>query len=103
MHPNYKDINLKAEKNFTRSTFKLQQQLVKLRDDHTFKYGSYRSKAYNDNVFAYSRTLKGHSTYVVIMNIGGREETIDVTELADDFSDVSQVVLAGVDTFYSPG
>lgn len=57
----------------------------------------------NDNVYAFTRTLKGHETYVVLFNIGAREETVDITELTNDFVEKSQVVVAGVDTNYTSG
>lgn len=103
VHPNYKDINLKLQRNFVRSTFEFYKQLSELRRDDTFVYGSYQSKAYNDNVFAYSRAMKDHNTYVVLINLGPREEIIDVTQLASDFSDDSHVVIAGADSYYSSG
>lgn len=103
IHPNYKDNNLKLQKQFKRSTYKYYKELSKLRHDDTFTYGSYTSKVLNDNVFAYSRQLKGHDTYVVLINFGAREEMVDVTQLTGDLGDVSEVVTAGADTVYDSG
>lgn len=55
IHPNYADINVEVQKNATRSTLKYYKQLVQLRKNSAFKYGSYESKVLNSRVFGYIR------------------------------------------------
>lgn len=45
-----------------------------------------------------NRTLKGHGTYIFVMNFGAREETIDLNQVYKGFSEHAEVVVAGADT-----
>lgn len=55
IHPNYKELNLKNQKETRRSTFKYFQQLSALRKEHTLIDGAYESKVFNKDVLAYTR------------------------------------------------
>lgn len=55
IHPNAKELNVAAQKDQPRSTLNFYKQLLQLRKDDTFAYGSYVSNVLNDNVFAYVR------------------------------------------------
>lgn len=55
IHPNYREVNLKLEKQFQRSTYKFYLQLSKLRLDHTLIYGDFKVKVTGSNVLSYSR------------------------------------------------
>lgn len=55
IHTNYVDVNVEVQKNATRSTLKFYKQLVQLRKNSAFKYGSYESKVLNGRVFGYIR------------------------------------------------
>lgn len=74
VHPNYRELNLKAQKEADKSTFKLYQNLIKLRkESHVLQVGSYTPEAINENLFAFTRTLEGFDTLAVFVNLG--EET----------------------------
>lgn len=103
LNPDYKNVNLKLQNSVARSTYKYYKQLSKLRQENSFAYGSYQSKVFNDNVFAYSRALKGHDTFVILINFANHKEIVDVMELVNNFNDTCEVVIAGADTDYSPG
>lgn len=47
--------------------------------------------------FIYSE-LAGAETFVVLINFGGIEETINVHDIATDFNEYSQIVVAGAET-----
>lgn len=55
VHANYQTRNLKAQKEATRSTYKLYQNLIQLRKHEIFKDGAFVSKVINNDVFAYTR------------------------------------------------
>lgn len=56
MNPNFKEINLKTQKETEKSTYKLYQSLIKLRKLSVFKFGEIKMKAFEDtNVFGYLR------------------------------------------------
>lgn len=92
---------MKLQKSFTRSTFKFFKQLVKLREDRILRAGAYESKVFNDNVLAYTRRF--FDAYVVLINLGPREEHVDIHEMVTDFGDFSEVVVAGANTAYEIG
>ncbi|XP_055632788.1 maltase 1-like isoform X3 [Toxorhynchites rutilus septentrionalis] len=69
VHPNYKEVNLAAQKEDPKSIFKLYQQLIKLRKDHAFMHGDFKSKALINNVFGYTRMLADHTSYAVVINM----------------------------------
>lgn len=60
IHKNYRELNLDLQRKFNRSTFKFYKELIELRGDHSFVYGSYVSKVVNDNVLTYVRYIKNH-------------------------------------------
>lgn len=55
VHPNYREVNVALQKKFKRSTLKFYKELLQLRKEDTFAYGSFNSSVINDNVFAYVR------------------------------------------------
>lgn len=57
IHPNYKYINLKAQKSAKRSTYKFYKELAALRKHPTFVNGNFSAKVVgeNQNVLAYTR------------------------------------------------
>lgn len=44
-----------------------------------------------------------HPTYVVLLNLGAREELIDVTQLTKHFGPNVKIAVAGDETHYNPG
>lgn len=44
------------------------------------------------------RELNGATTYVVLINFGGVEETINVHNIVSGFPENSRIVVAGADT-----
>lgn len=102
VHPNYKELNLAAQKRASKSFYKLYQKLAELRKDKIFEKGSFSSHSFNDDVFAYKRTFEGKS-YVVLINFANKEHTINVNDLNVGFSGQSEVVIAGSRSSYEAG
>ncbi|XP_058449986.1 maltase 2-like [Malaya genurostris] len=69
VHPNYLELNLAEQKAADKSIYKLYQRLIELRKEHTFVYGDFSSQALINNVFAFTRTLKDHTSYAVVVNM----------------------------------
>lgn len=103
VHPNYRELNFAEEKRAKRSTYKYWRQLVDLRKEPTFIYGDFESKAVGINTLAYKRSLPNHVTYVVLLNLGSNEDTINVHDIVHGFNDQVEVVLAGAETPYNQG
>lgn len=102
VHPNYKQVNLAAQKAANQSHYKLYQQLARLRLNDTFVYGDFNSTAINDDVFGYVRSLDGNATYVIVINLGDKATTIDVKQLGVDFEKL-EIVVAGSESGYNAG
>lgn len=102
VNPNYPTLNLAEQKTATKSFFKLYQQLAQLRDDEVFVKGSFETHAFNDEVFAYKRSI-GEKSYVVLINFKGNEHTLNVNDLKANFPEQVEVVLAGSKSSYAVG
>jgi glycosidase len=55
IHPNYEVINVQAQREQPRSTYKYFQSLTKLRRTKALREGGFDFKIVNDDVFAYTR------------------------------------------------
>lgn len=64
--------------------------------------GAFESHAFNNEVFAFKRTLDGNS-YIVLINLAGNEHTVNVDDFNDATSEESEVVLAGSKSSYNAG
>ncbi|XP_059617629.1 maltase 2-like [Phlebotomus argentipes] len=80
LHPNYPQNNLAQQKEQERSTFKLYQELVRLRVDHALEYGDFESVALG-NVFAYRRHVEDHESLVIALNLGSTDATVDLSPI----------------------
>lgn len=84
VNQNYQELNLKAQKEAEKSTYKFYKELVQLRKTDALIYGGFVSRAPAKNVFMYKRSyLKEH--YVFIINMGGAEEVLNVDAHFDGF------------------
>lgn len=94
IHENFKTVNLEVEKASEKSTYKLYQDLIKLRDYDVLKIGSFASKALSDELFGYVRTLAGHHTIAVFINLGGAK-TANLKDLMEE-GDISDKTKAQI-------
>lgn len=92
VHANYHAVNLKAQKEADRSTFKMYQRLIELRKyNRVLQIGGYISTALNETVFGYIRTLTGHHTIAVLVNLGGATTANLRDILGDEYSSETRV------------
>ncbi|CRL00644.1 CLUMA_CG013904, isoform A [Clunio marinus] len=89
VNPNFRDLNLKAQQDADKSTYKLYKHLIALRSNHVLMEGDYQSKVISDNLFAFKRTLAAHNTIAVYVNLGNATNTkltdlVDADELPED-------------------
>ncbi|XP_063702265.1 maltase A1-like [Culicoides brevitarsis] len=99
MNPNFKEINLESQKNEEKSTFKLYQNLIKLRKLPVFKFGDIKMKAFNDtNSFGFVRSLGSEEVYAVAINLKEEENTLDLTSIDESVQnknfEKAQIVIA---------
>ncbi|XP_001660907.2 maltase 2 [Aedes aegypti] len=100
VHPNYKELNLAAQKEDPKSLFTLYKNLIQLRKDHTFKYGSFESKALVNNVFGFTRKLDDHKSYAVVVNMNSMEAQLNLKHL-DEGIEKLKVVLSAPESKYA--
>jgi alpha-glucosidase len=93
IHPEYTKINLEAQKNDEKSHFNFYKNLLKLRKNETFTDGNFTSKVLSENVFGFYRSTDD-STFVVLINLGNRSETINVSDLTVNFEHGAEILLA---------
>ena len=71
VHVNYKQLNLKVQKAAEKSTFKLYQNLLRLRKEkYVLQVGGYEPIAIKENLFGFTRILPDHDTIAVLVNLG---------------------------------
>lgn len=102
VNPNYPTLNLAAQQAAPKSFYKLYKRLAQFRNDEVFISGDFSSHAFNDEVFAYRRTL-GAKSYVVLINFAGNNHTVNVNELNAGFPAQSVVAVAGSRSSYNAG
>jgi alpha-glucosidase len=104
VNSNYQTDNLKAQKEANESTFKLYQRLLQARRIHpTLRHGGVTTKAINDNVFGFIRTLAHSNTIAVFVNLRGAT-TVNLQELmGEEFNSRTRawVMIADTNSSYS--
>lgn len=88
--PKYLDVNVENELKADISHLKIFKKLVVLHKQPEFRNGTYESSSdTSENVFSYVRSLKNGDTYLIALNFGTKNVTIDMKSkfrhLQDDF------------------
>lgn len=79
IHENYKSVNVENAKGRVDSIFYQYKQLTALRNEKTFVHGDYRTKVFNNNVFAVLRELRNEDGFVLVLNLGSMQrEKVDL-------------------------
>lgn len=102
VNPNYNTLNLEAQKKAKESHYKFYKTVSELRTHDTFRYGDIKLMAINNNVFAYVRELLNEDTFVVVINLGGNQETVNLKVFAT-LKDKLKVVAASSGSDYEVG
>lgn len=105
VNDNYQTLNLAQQRTDERSYFKYYQQLSKLRTKDDFALGDFRSKAFDNDVFAYKRSFNG-SSHIILINFGSAEHTVNVNEINEDDATLPEqltVTVAGSKSSYWAG
>ncbi|XP_049284745.1 maltase 2-like isoform X2 [Anopheles funestus] len=104
VHPNYRQLNLAAEKRSERSHYKTYQALVRLRTHATFRKGSIQLVPYSDSVIVYVRELQDADTFVVVINLSdGADRMVDLASVFPRLSPELTVASSGSESNYRTG
>ncbi|XP_046144817.1 probable maltase isoform X2 [Osmia bicornis bicornis] len=95
VHPEYTDRNVKAQENKTQSNLNTYKALAALRKDQVFTHGDFEfATLNNDHIFVLKRFLKNSPIYVVVINLGLRQERVNLTSLYPNLGDSMEIVVA---------
>ncbi|KAF5302839.1 hypothetical protein FQA39_LY02019 [Lamprigera yunnana] len=78
----YLETNLERQSNESvLSHYQVYKQLVQLRKQPAFQHGNLTITALTDNVVGFNRVADDDIAYVVLFNVGGKEEKVNATDL----------------------
>lgn len=86
----------------SKSHYNVYKEMVALRRTDTYKYGRHATVVFNDNVFSLVRHLEANPTYVLVINIRGGNETVDLSTLGD-LPDTLTVAVASTESSRNKG
>ncbi|XP_030388341.1 maltase A1 [Scaptodrosophila lebanonensis] len=76
----YKQINALQQMRAPQSHLQIFKKLVRLRKEPSFRQGAINIQALDDDILIYSRQKTGSELYVIVINLGGSDKTIDLTK-----------------------
>ncbi|XP_032595167.1 maltase 2 isoform X2 [Drosophila grimshawi] len=102
VHPNYLEMNLEAQQQAAKSHYRVYRSLIELRKLPILRRGKFSIEPLSRAVFAFKRTLKDYDTIIVVINVSGKEQLVNLTDFIDRPQQLI-VEVAGVDSSYEPG
>lgn len=123
IHQNFRTINLQSEREKNHGTYRYFQTLTKLRQGAVLKEGDYNDYLINDHVFAYTRfecvfvklfislistlllhrQLRDEEGYVIVINMSGTEQLVDLSEVSTLGNNVLNVIVAAPTSGFEAG
>ncbi|XP_024887988.1 maltase A3-like [Temnothorax curvispinosus] len=95
IHSNYAYRNVEIQQSKKRSNLKTYQKLASLRKELVFTNGDYEfASLNNDRVLVLKRYLENHPVYIVVINLGLRQEEINMTLIYPNLEDTLDVIVA---------
>jgi alpha-glucosidase len=89
----YETRNVKAQLAATNSYLKTYKDLRSIRNTNTLKEGSVSTFTFNSNVLVILRELQGNDTYVTVANLGGNQETVNLSTIASSLSNTLEYIV----------
>ncbi|XP_017757512.1 PREDICTED: LOW QUALITY PROTEIN: maltase A3-like [Eufriesea mexicana] len=87
--------NVEVQQSKTQSNLNTYKLLASLRKDKVFTHGDYEfATLNNDRIFLFKRSLQKYPTYIVVINLGLRQETVNLTSLYPNLKDSMEIVVA---------
>lgn len=102
LHPNYRNVNLKKQKDVEDSIYNYYRKLAAFRKEKTIQEGSFNITTIGSDILTYVRALEGSKTFVVVANLGVTRQTVDLTRFPE-LKTVLKVELSGVISQYRAG
>ncbi|XP_065222465.1 maltase 2-like isoform X2 [Planococcus citri] len=99
----YWKINVKKQKADKNSHYYIFKRMLDLRKTDVFKYGDFKSYVVSTWVFAFTRTLKGQGTFLVVLNLGSETEMVNLSSVIHKLPETMNVELSSPNSGYSVG
>ncbi|XP_053966298.1 maltase A1 [Anastrepha ludens] len=98
----YKQNNALAQLRAPQSHLQVFKKLIRLRKEPSFQDGELKIKAIDDDLIVYSRQLPGSDLYVIVLNLGATDKSLNVN---DHYSLGSQaeVITTSIQSQYNDG
>jgi alpha-glucosidase len=103
VNENYIVLNLEAQKVAEKSHYKVYKQLTNLRKNPSIQRGETKVAALSDRVLAFTRTLVGEDSYVVVVNFGNALETVNVKQTFSNVADVLTMQIVCINSGHVAG
>lgn len=103
LHPNFRNINLKKQKDVEDSIYNYFRKLAAFRKEKTIQEGSFEMANIGEYVLAYTRTLEGSPTFVIVANLGATRQTVNLIEKFSGLKSTLSVELPGVISQFRAG
>ncbi|KAJ8870305.1 hypothetical protein PR048_029326 [Dryococelus australis] len=100
---NYKTLNIAAQESAVNSHLKVYKQAAKLRKTRTIQRGSLNTHVISNDIFAFSRELKGEHAYIVVVNTGSIEVAVNLSTAFTNLPTDAVVEIASVDSGFQTG
>lgn len=96
VHPNFRSVNLQAQKNAIRSTFKMYKKLLEVRKEYKcLEIGTTQMRLFNNETIGLLRTARGHPSIGVILYYGTGDAHVQMRDVfGDEYGGGSGTVLA---------
>ncbi|XP_025411875.1 maltase 2-like [Sipha flava] len=101
VNPDYWHLNLAAQKQRSHSHYTVYKRLTALRRTRTMRKGAFEGHVLSEWVYAFSRSLKGAETYLVVLNVGSQYERVDLSSLSIIKEENLMVHTSSVNSQYS--
>ncbi|CAL7951109.1 unnamed protein product [Xylocopa violacea] len=101
VHQDYVERNVQVQQNQTQTNLNTYKSLAALRKSKVFTHGDYEFATLNNNrIFILKRFLKNNPTYIVVVNLGLRQERVNLTSLYPDLEDSMEIIVASSNAVY---
>ncbi|BFF95477.1 maltase 2 [Drosophila madeirensis] len=102
VHPNYKKLNLAAQKLAAKSHYKVYTSLMELRKAAIMRRGRFIIEPISRWVFAFKRSYTNFDSIVTIINVSDKQQLVNLSEFLNQPKKLV-VEIAGVESAYEKG
>lgn len=78
INPNYKEVNVDAQKNATQSHLKFYKRLTELLHEEVILEGELSFPNYDEGTFSFIRSLEGYQSYLVVVNTAEEDREVNL-------------------------